>query len=288
MATPRLLLPILALLALSLPLALGSLHRSSDDPGAVHRLLEVARLRAHFDSVDAELRGRAGVPLTPAQQTARETLIGWLREYRDAGRFPRNDRFPARAMPFFRDSDGVLCAMAYLIDRSGRGDLVDRVASTRNNATIPELAGDAALSGWLDSVGLSLAEAARVQPFYGPPPEPEDPGVSAGYAITSIVASGVSLATVGMNAFAPSRAAGWAGLLAGSASLLAGGVRVDEDGATGDVATANLIVGAGAMTFGLTRLLARPTASSRRVSVGPLVVPDAEHPRYGLALRTAF
>jgi hypothetical protein len=227
--------------------------------------------------------------MTPVQRTARRTLIGWLREYRVAGRFPRNDAFPDRAMPFFRDSDGVLCAMAYLIDRSGRGDLMDRVASTRNNAFIPELAGDPDLSAWLDSVGLSLAEAARVQPTYGPPPpETEDPGVSAGYAITSIVASGVSLATVGVNALAPSRTAGWAGLVAGSAALLAGGVMLDEEGATGDVATANLIVGAGAMTFGLTRLLAPPAASSRRVSVGPLVVVDAERLRYGLALRTAF
>jgi hypothetical protein len=272
------LLPILALLALSL----------SGDPASVHRRLQVVRLQAHFDSVDAELRGRVALPLTPAQRTARETLIGWLREYRDAERFPRNDRFPDRAMPFFRDSDGVLCAMAYLIDRSGRRDLVDRVASTRNNAFIPELAGDAELSGWLDSVGLSLAEAARVQPTYEPPEPEEDAGVSAGYAITSIVSSGASLVTVGMNAFAPSRAAGWAGLVAGSAALLAGGIQVHEEGATGDVATANLIVGAGAMTFGLTRLLAPPAASSRRVSVGPLVVPDAERLRYGLALRTTF
>lgn len=286
MATPRLLLPVLALLALAL--SLGSPHFSSDDPAVEHRRLEVARLRAHFDSVDAELRGRVGVPLTPAQRTARATLIGWLREYRDAGRFPRNDRFPDRAMPFFRDSDGVLCAMAYLIDRSGRGDLVDRVASTRNNAFIAELAGDAALSGWLDSVGLAWTEAARVQPFYGHPPEAEEPGVSASYALTSILVSGVSLATVGVNALAPSRAAGWAGLLAGSAAMLAGGVRVDRVGATGDVAAANLIVGAGAMTFGLSRLLALPATSSRRVSVGPLVVPDAERPRYGVALGTTF
>jgi hypothetical protein len=52
MTTPRVLLPILALLPLSL----------SGDPAAVHRRLEVACLQARFDSVDAELRGRVGVP----------------------------------------------------------------------------------------------------------------------------------------------------------------------------------------------------------------------------------
>ena len=117
------------------------------------RKLEVARLRAHFDSVDAELRQVDAGPLTPAQRTARAMLIAWLREYRDAGSFPRNDRF-AEPMPFFRDSHGALCAMAYLIDRSGRGDLVNRVASTRNNAFIAELANDPALVDWLDSTGL--------------------------------------------------------------------------------------------------------------------------------------
>ena len=73
-------------------------------------------------------------------------------------------------MPFFRDDRGVLCAMAYLIDRSGRRDLVDRVAATRNNAFIAELADDSALRAWLDSVGFSVTEAARVQPSYPPAP----------------------------------------------------------------------------------------------------------------------
>lgn len=285
MPSSRPVLPLLALLALTLPLGLP---RLSSDPAAQPRRIEAAGLRAHFDSVDAELRRPVAVPLTPAQRAARGTLIGWLREYREAGRFPRNDRFPDRAMPFFRDSEGVLCAMAYLIDRSGRGDLVDRVAATRNNASIPELAGDRELAGWLDSVGLSVAEAARIQPFYEYFPEREERGVSAGYAITSILVSGVSLATIGVNAIAPSRAGAWAGLLAGSAALVAGAARVDRDGATNDVAAANLIAGAGAATFGLYRLLAPPPISYGRVSLGPLVVPEADGPRYGIAVRATF
>ena len=71
-------------------------------------------------------------------------------------------------MPFFRDGHGAFCAMAYLIERSGRRDLVDRIASTRNNAFIAELANDPALRVWLDSVGLSVTEAARIQPTYRP------------------------------------------------------------------------------------------------------------------------
>jgi uncharacterized protein DUF4440 len=152
--------------ALALPRGAGAVPPTG--PELLARRLEVARLRAHFDSVDAELRHAKALQLTPSQRTARATLIGWLQEYRDAGRFPRNDRFPELAMPFFRDGHGALCAMAYLIERSGRRDLVDRVALTRNNAFIAELANDPELRVWLDSVGLSVTEAARIQPTYGP------------------------------------------------------------------------------------------------------------------------
>jgi hypothetical protein len=211
--------------------------------------------------------------------------MGWLREYREAGSFPRNDRFPERAMPFFRDSRGVLCAMAYLIDRSGRRDLVDRVASTRNNAFIPDLAGDRELRTWLDSVGLSVAEAARIQPVYEPPPA--ERGVSASYALTSILVSGSSLTTLGLNAIAPSRATGWAGVIAGTAGLIAGAVKLDEAGATDDVARANVIAGSGALMFGLYRLLT-PRPSSPTVSISPVLMPTAHSPRIGLAVHTTF
>ncbi|HET6837494.1 MAG TPA: nuclear transport factor 2 family protein [Gemmatimonadales bacterium] len=150
----------------ALPIEALDLPPSGPESPARHR--EVARLRAHFDAVDTELRQAEALHLIPSQRRVRATLIGWLREYRDAGEFPQNDRFPERAMPFFRDSRGALCAMAYLIQRSGRRDLVDRVAATRNNAFIAELADDAALLSWLDSAGLSVAEAARIQPAYRP------------------------------------------------------------------------------------------------------------------------
>jgi hypothetical protein len=81
--------------------------------------------------------------------------------------------------------------MAYLLERSGRGDLVDRVAWTRNNAFIPELAGD--------------------------------PGFGPGW-------NGTSLATLGLNLFAPSRSSGWAGVISGGVGMLAGAVNLDGNG----------------------------------------------------------
>ncbi|MBC7896873.1 MAG: hypothetical protein H7066_15760 [Cytophagaceae bacterium] len=126
---------------------------------------EQGRLQAHFDSVTIELRTASVDHLSRSEREARSALIAWLHEYRDAGRFPRNDRF-GPDMPFFRDEQGTLCAMAYLVARSGRPGMVDRIARTANNALIPDLRDDGEFTQWLDSTGLTLAEAARVQPEY--------------------------------------------------------------------------------------------------------------------------
>ena len=161
-----LILTVVGMLAGAAALPRGARAVAPTDSEPLARRLEMARLRAHFDSVDAELRHAKVLQFTSSQRRLRALLIGWLQEYRDAGKFPRNDRFPELAMPFFRDSYGALCAMAYLIERSGRRHLVDRIALTRNNAFIAELANDAELRVWLDSVGLSVTEAARIQPTY--------------------------------------------------------------------------------------------------------------------------
>jgi hypothetical protein len=131
-------------------------------------------------------------------------LIAWLQEYRDAGRFPVNDRFPT-ATPIFRDPQGTLCAMAYLIDRSGRGDLVDRVAATRNTEYIPRLADDPDLVAWLDSAGLSPAEAARIQPAYDYDNDSDE--VPPGYTMASIATSGASLTSLALNLVHPAKRA---------------------------------------------------------------------------------
>jgi len=298
MRSHLLILPAAALLAgvLTLPPGARDIPSTTQEPLA--RRFEVARLQAHFDSVDTELRQATVVA---GQRTgSRVTLIGWLREYREAGRFPRNDRFPQRAMPFFRDSHGTLCAMAYLIERSGRGDLVDRVALTRNNAFIAGLAGDAELRSWLDSVGLTVAEAARIQPSYGFGPDPDDQKVGSDYAVGSILVSGTSLATLSLNLFAPSRSSGWAGVIAGGAGVIAGAANLDGNDGTKKVALADLFLGGMAVAGGLYRLIrpsaVRPSAelsqqsggAQARLALEPRVIPTSDGTRLGLAMHATF
>ena len=242
-------------IALSLTAA-TTRHSPRDDTRARRLRAEAVRLRAHFDSVDGELRGVDVSRLSATQKATRAKLISWLRDYRDAGRFPENDRFANRAVPFFRDSHGALCAMAYLIDRSGRGDIVDRIASTRNNAFIHQLADDPALVAWLGESGLSVDEAARVQPKYDGPIGVVDNNdrVSRPYAILSMGLGGLSMGSMALNLFAPSRATGAAGLLSGAATIVAGAEHLRDRGGNKRMAQANLTVGsvaAGAALYAL-------------------------------------
>jgi hypothetical protein len=210
-------------------------------------------LRAHFDSVSGELRNRDVAELSASQRASRAVLIAWLQEYRDAGRFPVNDRFPA-ATPIFRDPQGTLCAMAYLIDRSGGGDLVDRVAGTRNTEYIARLADDPDLVAWLDGAGLSLAEAARIQPAYDYDNDSDE--VPPGYTMASIVTSG------DVSGNDDSNALGAASIVIGGAALMAGGIR-----------------------------LSKPRdahASSARVEIVPTIIPVADRPRVGLTVNARF
>lgn len=237
---------------------------------------EARRLRAHFDSVDVELRN-ANTDLGQSQRTSRAKLIDWLRDYRHAGRFPHNDRF-RQPTPFFRDSRGELCAMAYLIERSGRGDLVDRIARTRNNAFIAELAGDEQLVRWLDSVGLSVTEAGRIQPAYGCNGTAgfgcEDrSSVSTSYALLSIAVSGTAATTMGFNILRPSTASGALGLLLGGAAVITGLARMPSEGSRHTVAVTNIAVGSGAVILGFRGLV---EAANRRAR-------DKER-RHGLGL----
>ena len=274
------------------------------NPGDSHLRAEVARLRAHFDSVDTELRTRDVSHLSAQQRASRTRLIGWLREYRNAGRFPINDRFANLTVPFFRDSQGTLCAMAYLVDRSGRGDIVDRVARTRNNAYIRELTDDRDLVAWLDASGLGVSEAARIQPAYGgpfPPVVVSDPNrVSSNYALLSMGLGGLSLGTLGFNLFSPSRTSGAAGLTVGVAAILAGAAHYKDGGGDETVAKADVAVGSAAVIGALRALFTTRTAgirapagtSRREVVSNPMIAPDVIYSpsgtRFGLSLRARF
>jgi hypothetical protein len=66
----------------------------------------------------------------------------------------------------FVDAHGTRCAVAHLLDVSGQGELVRHIAATQNIARVRELARLPELRAWLGAAGLSVEDAARIQPEY--------------------------------------------------------------------------------------------------------------------------
>lgn len=103
--------------------------------------------------------------LPPELRRRRELNLNRLRDYWTRGSFPKNTHFVHERAPYFKDQFGTPCAVAYLMERSGRADLVDDVARASNHVYIGELEGGPVID-WIHQSGLTKGEAARIQPAY--------------------------------------------------------------------------------------------------------------------------
>ena len=296
---------VVAALAASLTL-LGAVASSPAAGPAAHpdaaRAAEVRRIRAHFDSVLAELPARDVSRLTAEQRARRVALLDTLRAYRDRGEFPHNYDFPGQAVPYFVDREtGTLCAVAHLMAASGRRDLVERVARANNNVWVPELAADSAFTGWLDASGLTLAEAARIQvPYVIDDPAPTISSNRA-YAAGSVVAGGAALGAAIWNARANvrggSRIGNALGVTAGVAALGLGAAGIGQEGSNSRaLGVANVAAGAASLwlsTRGIMRhrhdvaARARAATLAQRAAITPLL-PTSREGGAGVAVALTF
>jgi len=135
---------------------------------------EVERIRLHLGTVESALRARDTGGLTADQRARRAVALDWLREYRQRGLFPHNHTHPGERVPVFVDEHGTHCAVGYLLKRSGETQLVEQVVAADNNVRVMELAGSERFGDWLEETGLTLAEAAWIQPKYGTGYGPDD------------------------------------------------------------------------------------------------------------------
>jgi len=129
------------------------------------RELEITRVRAHLERAEAELAARSVDDLTVAQQRRRAFVLDALHDYIVAEQYPTNDVMPVQT-PIFIDRYGARCAMAAVIEATGHRALVERIARDHVYAYIDDLRDDPELGAWLADNGISLREAARVQPGY--------------------------------------------------------------------------------------------------------------------------
>jgi hypothetical protein len=126
---------------------------------------ERRRVARHLLRAEKTARTRDVSNLDHVRQLIRSLLLDALADYRREGRFPKNTDFPW-AMPSFIDRNGTRCAMAHLLELGGAGDLVKYVHENMNFAFVRELAHMPEVTAWLDAAGLTVEEAALIQPTY--------------------------------------------------------------------------------------------------------------------------
>lgn len=125
------------------------------------------RIRLHLQLVETALRSVATDGLTQKQTRNRLQMLDVLRQYWQAGKFPRNTGHSVR-QPYFVDQYGVACAVGYLLWLSGEQALVNRISSENNYAYVRELAVYPELIAWANDNGFQLEELAWIQPTYAP------------------------------------------------------------------------------------------------------------------------
>lgn len=172
--------------------------------------------------------------------------------------------------------------LAYLIAKSAHASLIERVATTRNNAYIAELANDAEFLEWLWSAGLTVDEAARIQPMYQPlpPSSVERDHVTARYAVGSVLAAGVGGASIALNltgdiARPAAKLYAILGMTAGSVGLAMGASKLGDEGGRGDLAMMSTAIGAASTAIGARALILhsrRSPAATERAARAPQIM----------------
>lgn len=205
----------------------------------------------HLNGALALLERRDVSALTDAQRANRAAAIALLTVYRDAGAFPINRDFDTYTPYFVDPVTGVRCAVGELMARTGHEAMVQRIATFDNHVRVLDLAGDAEVRAWLETYGLTLEEAARIQPMYGPvelPPEPPAPNVTDTQLHSTLgVTSVLSLAQVVSLTRPMPRVVSGLGVVAGLAGVVTAMVADDRDGArlaTGLTGMASAALGA--------------------------------------------
>lgn len=130
-----------------------------------HAVDEDLRIVIHLEYVERLLRGRDVHVLPWPLQQERLRNIEHLRAYRMHRIFPRNHDYPGERRPCFIDRDGRICAVGYLVEQSAGRDVAKRINSTFQYARIREMQSPD-LQSWLAGSGLTLEEAAMIQPEY--------------------------------------------------------------------------------------------------------------------------
>jgi hypothetical protein len=127
--------------------------------------VERARLQRHFKDVHDELSRKNTDHLPPDLRREREKNMAHIRDYRVRGLFPKNTHHPHEVTPYFRDHHGTICAVGYLMERSGHHALVEDIVACDRNIRVKDVKPGLAMD-WIHRSGFTQDEVARIQPGY--------------------------------------------------------------------------------------------------------------------------
>lgn len=128
---------------------------------------EVEKLQWHLNRVEWILRQVDTSELSTIQKENRTKMLDLLHSYTEAGKFPINDTLPNIYAPFFRWSNGNLCAVWYLMNNDPEyREFVDKTALNNNNIKIMDIQKNWVINSWAEKYGFSILELAMIQPTY--------------------------------------------------------------------------------------------------------------------------
>ena len=177
---------------------LGDLSYYSTYPGSPYHASESLRITTHLRYVEHLLRAADTDHLTRRQKKRRAAALDLLHEYWVNGSFPNNYDYPGERKACFRDKDGNICAVGYLVQQTGREDLVEEVEQEMNYFLIAEMESEE-LEKWAKKNGLSLVECAMIQPTYWGWPSPNNDYISSGHAFLSGTFTGLNASSIVLN-----------------------------------------------------------------------------------------
>jgi hypothetical protein len=246
---------------------------------------ERMRIDTHLVRTARALRASAPSGLSQEQREARRETIEWLDEYRSAGVFPHNHEHPSGRTPVFVDPHGTPCAVGYLMLRSGERELVARIAGADNLVRVPDLQDDERVVAWLEERGITLDEAARIQPTYGP----REIGAVRTTSTHELATVGLSLATLTVAAHTvasgPEAGIPWIDALAIGSAFGQAALLFDRDGEPGWSSYVNAMGIVANVGFEVFRLARAPRVDAERPSgARPYVAPGRFGTEVGVAM----
>lgn len=124
-------------------------------------------IKFHLSQVEKHLRQYPPAKLTDQQRNNRLHCLDILRDYWQAGVFPKNTHHNI-TIPYFIDDYNTACAVGHLIRETGFEAVACKISEEMNYAYIADMPYPE-ISQWATQMGFEVAELQWIQPTYSPP-----------------------------------------------------------------------------------------------------------------------